>query len=92
MNFLRLDVTADVITTFDFKKKGYKFLIKNFTDDDIYIGINSTDTKDKMLKLPSDKMQYFEINEDIRSEYGVQKLYVIANTTTSQGVEIQCIK
>lgn len=92
MNFLRLNVTKDTITTFDFKKKGYKFIIKNFTDDDIFIGVNADDTKSKMIKLPSGKLQYFEINEDIRSEYGVQKLYVIANATATEGVEIQCVK
>ena len=62
------------------------YLIKNFTDGDIYVGFVSGN-KEKMSLIPSETAQVFS-----GSMIEGNILYVIPAETSNKGVEVQCLR
>lgn len=63
------------------------YLIKNFTDGDIYAGFVSGN-KEKMSLIPAETAQVFSGGAMIEGNI----LYVIPDETSDKGVEVQCLR
>ena len=62
------------------------YLIKNFTDGDIYAGFVSDD-KEKMSLIPAETAQVFS---GTMLEGNI--LYILPTETSDKGVEVQCLR
>lgn len=72
---------------FEFPVKGKKFLVKNFSDGDIYVDVRSTPGEDESLLIPSQVAQVVLMNEI--SHFGFNKIKVKGAGTGD--VEVQVV-
>lgn len=59
----RVTLTGSVFEKVEFDKAGSKYMVKNFTDDDIYVSFDSTATTDNSVKIPAGFYQVVIANE-----------------------------
>ena len=80
--FKRQSTTANEKITMEFDAKGIEYLVKNFTDDDIYLAC---------LLIPAECSQ---IVTAYRGAFvGVNHVItIIPESTSKKGVEVQCLK
>lgn len=52
--FKRQSTTANEKITMEFDAKGIEYLVKNFTDDDIYVALGEENDKAKCLLIPAE--------------------------------------
>ena len=86
MRVIRKAVTANTPVTFKFESAGSQFLVKNFTEDQITVGI-----LDQEVLIPANSAQLVATRLDPKVEDLTDTLTVTAEATDSTGVEIQCL-
>jgi hypothetical protein len=96
LKLIRKNIVANEATKFEFDVEGFEFLVKNFTNGDIYVAYENTTDTDEMSKIPSMAGQVCIINKDSnlsdtnRLLFASKDIYVYS---TSVGeVEVQCLK
>ena len=92
LRLIRKAVTANAPVIFEFEAPGIWFLIKNLTEGDIYVALKSGATKEESALIPRDCAQVLEARyKGTGSIDATQIVQVIADTTSTKGVEVQCI-
>lgn len=91
MDVKRLNLSAGVVTDFNFNKDCAEFLIKNFSDSDIIVCMGNFDIS-KSIKIISNA---FEIISDVNEETGIRtkKSYNKLSIKSESGgeVEVRCL-
>ena len=87
MNVLRKPTTADTELEFPLTLRGLRYLVKNFTEDDIYIGFVAGEDKTTRALVPAETAQVFE-GQMITGSI----MYVLPAATSEKGVEVQCLR
>lgn len=77
---------------FEFDVKGYRFLVKNFTDGDVYASLKEGATKEESALIPAGAAQVLVKNEFDPFNAITNKVQIIADTASGKGVEVQCIR
>lgn len=86
----RKATTAGEKLTFKFEGKGNKFIVKNFTEGDIYVG--TEEGMENTVKLPSLFFQVVEISKDLmENKTETDTLYVMPEKESEKGVEVQML-
>lgn len=85
----RKPTTAETKIEFQFNVMGLEFLVKNFTDSDIYVGFE--DEKEKMVLIPAETAQVVaSVTPTGHDRYDT--VYVIPTAVSEKGVEVQCLR
>lgn len=82
----RLTLTG-AVTPFEFPSYGGRYLVKNFSDSDIYISFEATVDPSTSIKIASDMAQLCEINERFGAS-GQEKAKTVYISGTGE-VEVQ---
>ena len=82
----RKPTEANTKLDFQFDNPGLEFLVKNFTDGDIYVGVEAI--KERMILIPAETAQVVAC----MTTQGDDTLYVIPTITSEKGVEVQCLR
>ena len=88
MKVIREPLTANTQKNFKFDVKGYKFIVKNFTEDDIYVSLDSDVNKSEAIKIPAGVAQECYIHEVWNLKYATDTVRVLA--LADGEVEVQC--
>lgn len=91
MHVFRMATAENTNLKFEFPVEGNKFLVKNFTDGNIYVGLGEGTDKSKMVLIPSKTAEIVSNSEryaDIHTEHIVT---VVPDTTSEEGVEVRCL-
>lgn len=92
MKIVRKSVTANTPTTFNFDVSGIRFLVKNFTDGDIFVALKSGAVKEESALIPTNCAQILEARLSTSGSVDTTKtVQVIADTSSQKGVEVQCL-
>ena len=87
----RKSVTSSQATQFLFDVKGTQYIVKNFTEGNIYVALKETQNKTDCILIPSQTAQIVEFFNGIyNSDSGI--VTVISDENSDTGVEVQCIK
>ncbi len=89
MKLIRKECNANEVTKFEFNIKGWDFLVKNFTEGNIYVSLEGDEDKSVMIKLPTLASQVCTINTVADNTCVANCVNVIAESTGE--VEIQMI-
>lgn len=81
---IRNPTTAEGTTVYEFEKQGYIFVIKNFTEGDIYVGPEGSEKTGGIL-IPAGTAQVITMGK-------TDKIQIIAESASDKGVEVQCIR
>ena len=93
LKIIRKSIVANEANKFEFDIKGMEFVVKNFSDTDIYVAFKNTTTTSEMIKIPAKSGQVCVRNKtqgSTSSGNSSKDVYVYA--TSSGEVEIQCLK
>ena len=86
MRVIRKAVTANTPVTFKFESAGSQFLVKNFTEDQITVGI-----LDQEVLIPANSAQLIATRLEPSVADLTDTLTVTAVVTDATGVEVQCL-
>ena len=93
LKIIRKNIVANEANKFEFDVEGFEFLVKNFTNGDIYVAYENTTDTDEMSKIPSMGGLVFLRNKSTGSTGSGNSSDVVYVYSTSSGeVEIQCLK
>lgn len=92
MNIIRNPTTAQGTIIFEFDTTGYEFLVKNFTDGDVYASPREGATKENSVLIPAGCAQVLLINIHTSNDSGSSVVQIIADAASEKGVEVQCIR
>lgn len=88
LQVFRSSTTAEQEIVFEFPDNGIEFLIKNFTNSDIFVaGRQGTEKSDRIL-IPANSWQIITPFPYLYTN----TISVIATETSEKGVEVQCLK
>ena len=87
MDVQRKPTIADTGLEFSLSLQGLCYLVKNFTEDDIYIGFVAGEDKTTRALVPAETAQVFE-GQMITGSI----MYVLPAATSEKGVEVQCLR
>lgn len=92
MDVKRLNLSAGVVTNFDFNKENARFLVKNLSDSDILVCMGDFDTS-KSIKIASG---FYEVISDRTNEdtgVRIEKSYSKLTIKSENGgeVEVRCL-
>ena len=93
LQVLRKPTVTNTQLDFDFSVIGVKYLVKNFTDGDIYVSFDNPLVKAESILIPSESSQVIvckELSID-GVNYGSNKVTVMPDFSSTKGVEVQCI-
>lgn len=94
LSIQRVGTTAGVEVTVKFERLGNKFIVKNFTQANIYAGFSTPVSKDTSVLIRPDTFQTVMIGERFDYEKtAANTLYILPEADSSQeeGVEVQLI-
>ena len=90
IKLIRQPTVADTKQIYEFDiEKGFRFLVKNLTDDDIFVAFDENATEDEMILIPSERAQIVMIHENVSPENGSNTVVIIPKATSEKGVEVQ---
>lgn len=92
MNIIRNPTTAGGTLIYEFDVLGYRFIVKNFTDGDVYASLKEGATKDESILIPAGCAQVLLENELATYGSAVSTVQIIADAASEKGVEVQCIR
>lgn len=92
MKLIRNPTTAQGTIIFRFDTAGYEFLVKNFTDGDVYASLREGATKENSVLIPAGCAQVLLINIHTSNDSGSSAVQIIAKSASDKGVEVQCIR
>lgn len=89
--FIRAATTSEQALVLEFAHEGKEFLVKNFTDGDVYVALKEGATKEESALIPPQTAQTIVRN---KSDYyaGSNIVQIIPTATSEKGVEVQCLK
>lgn len=89
--FIRAATTSEQALVLEFAYEGKEFLVKNFTDGDVYVALKERATKEESALIPAQTAQTIVRN---KSDYyaGSNLVQIIPTATSEKGVEVQCLK
>lgn len=91
MHIFRMATAENTNLKFEFPVEGQKYLVKNFTDGNIYAGLGDGTNKAKMILIPPKTSEIIFNSErysDLHTEHIVT---VIPDMTSEEGVEVRCL-
>lgn len=88
----RQPTASEKALKFEFSIKGSKFLVKNFTDGDIYVDLGENENKEVMILIPAATSQICAIQELGTPWSQTDVVTIIPTATSEKGVEVQCLK
>ena len=91
LTFIRQPTTAGTPMKYEFDVSGIKWLIKNFTDGDIYVAMGETTDKTDCLLIPAETSQVVTPYDGVYI-HGSNIITIIPDATSEKGVEVQCLK
>ena len=71
--------------------KSYSILVKNFTNGDIRISLNSGYDSNNFILIPPYYSQEITINKRHELEYKINKIAIYSECSQKLGVEVQCL-
>lgn len=89
MRLIRKECNANEVTKYEFDIMGWDFLVKNFTEGNIYVSLQGDTDTSKMIKIPTLASQVCTINTVADNTCDANCVNVIAESTGE--VEIQMI-
>ena len=91
--FTRQSTTANMPIKMEFDVPGTEYLVKNFTDGDIYVALKEESDKSKCVLIPSECSQIVIAgDESYVSSDGKGIVTIIPEMASEKGVEVQCLK
>lgn len=91
LQLLRKPTQAGVTLSFEFAVSGSRFLVKNFTEDDIYVSFDSGEQNEILIPAECSQVcitgetgSWIALKTDI--------VYIRPISTSEKGVEVQCLK
>ena len=84
----RKSTEANTELQFQFDNLGLKFLVKNFTEGDIYVGFLKETGKEDRVLIPENTAQVIS-GMTVR---GCSTVYILPTETSDKGVEVQCLR
>lgn len=84
----RKPTEAGVELQFNYDNPGLEFLVKNFSNGDIYVGFEPGGGKSSMPLIPSETAQIISS----MTVQGCSTVYVVPDETSDKGVEVQCLR
>lgn len=88
---IRQETVANTRINYKFDVKGYKFLVKNLTDDDILVALDENATEDEMVLIPSECSQIVQVYEHLSIQNASDTVSILPKATSDKGVEVQCL-
>lgn len=74
----RVTLTSGEVEEVVFEKTSQTFLVKNFSETDVYVGLHSTDTHDNMIRIPAGFYEVCHFNGDYErvEKAGVDSIFL----------------
>lgn len=91
VKLIRQPTVANTKQIYQFDIEGFRFLVKNLTDDDIFVSFDENATEDEMILIPSERAQIVMIHENVSLENGSKTVVILPKATSKKGVEVQCL-
>lgn len=91
IKLIRQPTVADTKQIYQFDIEGFRFLVKNLTDDDILVAFDENATEDEMILIPSECAQVVMVHENIELKNGSKTVVILPKVTSEKGVEVQCL-
>lgn len=85
---IRQATVAETELVIEFDVAGFQYLVKNFTDGDIYVGFQTGAGKEERILIPVDSAQIITATPVT----GYNIVTIIPTATSEKGVEVQCLK
>ena len=86
-----VDTVANKDVSITLPIKSYSILVKNFTNGDIRISLNSGYDSNNFILIPPNYSQEITINKRHELEYKINKISIYSECSQKLGVEVQCI-
>ena len=91
IKLIRQPTVANTKQIYQLDIEGFRFLVKNLTDDDIFVAFDENATEDEMILIPSECAQIVMIHENVSPENGSNMVVILSRATSEKGVEVQCL-
>lgn len=88
--FIRAATTSEQALVLEFVYEGKEFLVKNFTDGDVYVALKEGAKKEESALIPAQTAQIVIRNKNYYAGSNIVK--IIPTATSEKGVEVQCLK
>lgn len=88
--FIRAATTSEQALVLEFVYEGKEFLVKNFTEGDVYVALKEGATKEESALIPAQTAQTVIRNKNYYA--GSNIVQIIPTATSEKGVEVQCLK
>ncbi len=88
--FIRAATTSEQELILEFAHEGKEYLVKNFTDGDVYVALKESATKEESALIPAQTAQTVIRNKNYYA--GSNLVQIIPTATSEKGVEVQCLK
>lgn len=88
--FIRAATTSEQPLVLEFVYEGKEFLVKNFTEGDVYVALKEGATKEESALIPAQTAQTVIRNKNYYA--GSDIVQIIPTATSEKGVEVQCLK
>ena len=89
-SFIRAATTSEQALVLEFAHEGKEYLVKNFTDGDVYVALKEGVTKEESALIPAQTAQTVIRNKNYYA--GSNIVQIIPTATSDKGVEVQCLK
>ena len=86
-----VDAIANSDVTVTLPIQSYSILVKNFTNGDIRISLNSGYDSNNFILIPPNYSQEITINKRHELEYKINKIAIYPESSQALGVEVQCL-
>ena len=84
--------TSEATLIFEFDTASSEFLVKNFTDGDVYVGLKDGATKEESMLIPANTAQCVILRDKMYFDKDGNIVQIIPTATSEKGVEVQCLK
>ena len=90
--FIRAATTSEHPLVLEFAHEGKEYLVKNFTDGDVYVGLKDGATKEESMLIPANTAQCVILRDKLYFDKDGKIVQIIPTATSEKGVEVQCLK
>lgn len=90
LKIIRKEIDANTLEHFAFDVFGFEYLVKNFSEADVYVAFKDTNDTDEMIKIPAESEQICLLNKTVGLSTSSKDVYVF--TEEGGEVEVQCVK
>lgn len=90
--FIRAATTSEQPLVLEFVHEGKEYLVKNFTDGDVYVGLKDGATKEESMLIPANTAQCVILRDKLYFDKDGKIVQIIPTATSEKGVEVQCLK